>query len=147
MQGNHIGACSALFSWRKRFGPPSPVEAERKRRPYMDQQMDKEHVRRALEEMGLDIDAERLQTEAYHLISLFNQGQTITDALYTVTDLDLRRRLKPMLYYITLRALTIALARLQSITLAQADDLNMFVREQMQMQASPSRQDSLSNNN
>jgi hypothetical protein len=113
----------------------------------MDQQMDKEHVRRALEEMGLDIDAERLQTEAYHLISLFNQGQTITDALYTVTDLDLRRRLKPMLYYITLRALTIALARLQSITLAQADDLNMFVREQMQMQASPSRQDSLSNNN
>jgi hypothetical protein len=112
----------------------------------MDKKMDKEQIRQALEEMGLDINAERLQTEAYHLVSLFDQGQTIASALDTVSDLELRARVRPVIYYITLRALSIALARLQVITTEQAADLNDFVRESSRLPARSPRQDSLSNN-
>lgn len=95
----------------------------------MDERMDKEQILRALEDLGLDTHTERFKTEIHHLVTLFSQGQTVADALQTVSDPRLRTRLKPVLYAVTLRALVIALARLDAIIPEQASDLAAFLNE------------------
>lgn len=93
----------------------------------MDEKGEKEHILQALESMGLDVYTERFKAEIYHLTTLFEQGQTLTETLRTVNDLSLRSQLKPVLYLVTLHALLIALNRLQAITTEQLHDFEDFL--------------------
>ena len=111
----------------------------------MDEKMDKEQISRMLEELGIDVHTERFKTEISYLTTLFEQGQTVAEALQTVNDIGLRHQLKPALYYITLHALVIALARLQVITPEQAGDFAEFLRESTGIPANISRQDNVGN--
>ncbi len=95
----------------------------------MDEKMKKEQIVRALESLGMDMHGERFNTEIHHLTTLFDQGQTVADALQTVSDPRLRNQLKPILYAVTLRAFMIALAKLDAITPEQASDLTAFLDE------------------
>ncbi|MGH2507287.1 MAG: hypothetical protein ACRDHZ_07755 [Ktedonobacteraceae bacterium] len=104
--------------------------------------MDKEQILRALENLGMDVQTERFKTEIYHLTTLFEQGQTVTEVLHTVSDVHLRTQLKPVLYYVTLRALVLALATLQMITLEQASDFARFLGESTGI---PTHKDSVGN--
>lgn len=111
----------------------------------MDDHMNKEQILRALEHLGMDVQTERFKTEVYHLTTLFEQGQTVTETLRTVNDPSLRNQLRPVLYYVTLRALVLALAKLQVITLEQASDLVGFVGENTGVSAQTPRQGSVGN--
>ncbi|HEU5380832.1 MAG TPA: hypothetical protein VFV38_35870 [Ktedonobacteraceae bacterium] len=94
----------------------------------MDKKLDAGQILHALEELGINAHAERFKTEAYYLTTLIEQGKTVAEALATVSDLELRRQIKPVMYYITLRALILALARLQAITSEQARDFEEFLK-------------------
>lgn len=106
----------------------------------MDESMEREQILRALEELGMDMRAERFNTEIHHLLTFFAQGQTVMDALRTVSDPRLRSQLKPVLYTVALRACVLALARLEAITPAQARDLTTFLDERAGMQKRAPRQ-------
>lgn len=108
--------------------------------------MNKEQILRTLESLGMDVQAERLKTEMYHLTSLFEQGQTVAEALHTVTDPVLRQQLQPVVYYVTLRALMLVLVKLQVITSAQASDFVTFLGENTGIVTKMPRQGSIGNN-
>jgi hypothetical protein len=111
----------------------------------MDEKMDKEQILHALENLGVDVQTERFKTEIYHLTTLFEQGQTVTEALHTVSNPRLRTQLRPVLYYVTLRALVLALAKLQVITPEQAGDFTGFIGENAGIPAQTNKQGSLGN--
>lgn len=101
----------------------------------MDEKIEKEQILRALESLNLDVQAEQFKTEMYYLASLFEQGKTVADALGTVGDLQMRAQLRPVVYYVILRALVIALTQLHVITPDQATDLDLFLHESARVPA------------
>lgn len=111
----------------------------------MDGQMDKEHILRALESLGIDAHTERFNTEIHHLATLFSQGQTAADALQTVSDPQFRVQLKPALYVVILRALVLALARMDAITSEQTHDLILFLSESIGVLTPVPRQGNVGN--
>ncbi|HEU5380223.1 MAG TPA: hypothetical protein VFV38_32760 [Ktedonobacteraceae bacterium] len=71
----------------------------------------------------------RFRTEAYHLRILFNQGQTIAQALETVSERGLRQELTLFLYSVELNALVNAARELQALTPEQAEDFETFLKQ------------------
>lgn len=111
----------------------------------MDEKMDKEQILQALENLGVDVQTERMKTEIYHLTTLFDQGQTVSDTLRTVRDAHLRYQLRPVLYYVTLRALIIALAQWDVLTEEQANDFAAFLGESIGVPAKMPKQGRMGN--
>lgn len=93
----------------------------------MDKKRDDKCILLALESLGIDARAERLRTEACHLLTLFEQGKTLDEALETVHDTSMREQLKPFIYCSTLHALILAAARMEVITLDQFKDLEGYL--------------------
>lgn len=93
----------------------------------MDKKRDDEYILQSLERLGMNVRSERLKTEAHHLITLFEQGKTVEEALQTVSDVGLRNQLRPFIYFSTLRALLLAATRLEAITSEQARDLEGYL--------------------
>jgi len=93
----------------------------------MDKKRDDKHILQTLENLGIDVRAERLKTEACHLLTLFEQGKTLDEALETVGDNSIREQLKPFIYCSTLHALILAATRMEVITLDQFKDLEGYL--------------------
>lgn len=73
-----------------------------------------------------DLQAE-FDKEACHLLTLFEQGRTLEEALSTVREGEMREQLKPLVYDSTLRALLLVALRLRAITAAQFRDLESYL--------------------
>lgn len=95
----------------------------------MDAARDDRQIRQALEALGINSQTERFRTEAYHLNTLFNQGQTITQALETVGDKKLRQELNPFMYCVELTALVAAARELHILSPEQAEDFQAFLKQ------------------
>lgn len=93
----------------------------------MDKKRDDKQILQTLEQLGINVQAERLKTEVHHLITLFEQGKTVEEALHTVSDVSLRNLLQPLVYFAALRALLLAATKLEVITPAQASDLTGYL--------------------
>ena len=93
----------------------------------MDNTRDDAAIMQALEKLGINAEEERLKTEACHLLTLFEQGKTLEEALATVNEREMREQLRPLVYDSTLRALLLVVARLKAITPAQFRDLEAYL--------------------
>jgi DNA processing protein len=94
----------------------------------IDTAWDAKQISRVLEGLGLNGQTERFQAEAYHVRTLFDQGQTIAQALATVNDRQLRQELTPFMYCAELSALVLVALELHMITPEQADDFQVFLK-------------------
>lgn len=90
---------------------------------------DERQIKRILESFGIDSRAERFQTEAYHLATLFRQEQTIAQTLETVSDRELRQELTLFMYSVELSALINAARELHALTPEQAEDFQAFLKQ------------------
>jgi hypothetical protein len=93
----------------------------------IDEKIEKECILHVWEQLGIDIQGERLRTEMAHLMTLFAQQRTMAEALATVDEGSLRQQLQPSVYYLALRSLIVAATRLQAITPEQGRDLDGFL--------------------
>jgi hypothetical protein len=93
----------------------------------MDDMRDDALIAKTLEKLGVNLEEERLKTEACHLLTLFEQGKTLEEALATVSERDMREQLRPLIYDSTLRALLLVTVRLKAISPAQFKDLESYL--------------------
>lgn len=93
----------------------------------MDKKRDDQYILQVLDSLGIDARAERMRTEVHHLLTLFEQGKTLEEALETVSENEMRERLKPFVYCSTLRALILAGTKLGVITPEQFKDLEGYL--------------------
>lgn len=93
----------------------------------MDATRDDAAIEQALKSLGINVEEERLKTEACHLLTLFEQGKTLEEALSTVREGEMREQLKPLVYDSTLRALLLVALRQRAITAAQFRDLESYL--------------------
>ncbi|HEU5375282.1 MAG TPA: DNA-processing protein DprA [Ktedonobacteraceae bacterium] len=86
-------------------------------------------IRQALEAFGINSQTEQFRTEVYHLRTLFNQGQTIAQALETVSNKKLQQELTPFMYCVELSALVTAARKLHMLSSEQAEDFQAFLKQ------------------
>jgi hypothetical protein len=80
----------------------------------------------------IDMNEERFSTQGKRVAKLILQGQTVSEALASVSSSDLLREdLRPLLYYIQLVSLVRACRqlRLGILNTAQVEDLGVYLRE------------------
>ncbi|HEU5384000.1 MAG TPA: hypothetical protein VFV38_52060 [Ktedonobacteraceae bacterium] len=66
--------------------------------------------------------------EVHHLVALLHQGQTIAQALETVSDRELRQELTLFIYCMELSAVVYAARDLHALTPEEAEDFQAFLK-------------------
>ncbi len=83
-----------------------------------------------MQDAGLNFQSRRFRSEARRIANLLTDGYTITQALGTVGNSNLREKLCPFICAIESRAAVIILHESGDLTWEQAEDLHAYLREE-----------------
>ena len=97
----------------------------------MEDNVSKEFIEDALKQAGVDLNKQRLEAEINHVKTLVtSQEITVAQALETVTDQEMLKKIRPLMYYAMLNAITTGSQIYHNvITPEQAEDLQTFIVE------------------